>query len=265
MVAYAISSLMARLPFRRELHRGLHRLDGARVERLQRSEGGAQELPHHGEPMLGNGYARRTDAVAQLFHTQLLRVSHCLSFASPRRSRLQGEFLEGVTVRGRVPPAHREGPGHLAHVDVALRVHRDAVRRREVAGSARLGPAPAREHAALGIEDAHPPGPRLRDGPLTTRGLARVPPQLGDEGAALGVEDEVGRTLGVRPLAQILALGAEDLDAIVLAVADEDPAVGSHGDAVGQIERAGARARHAPGALALARRREAVDTAVAVA
>src|SRR5947208_6014161 len=217
MVAYAISSLTARLPFRREPHRGLHRLDGARVERLQRSESGAQELPHHGEPMLGNGDARRANALAQLFHRQFFRISHRVSSGSLRRSRLQGELLEGMAVRGRVSPAHREGPGHLADVDVALRVHGDAVRGREIAGRARLGPAPAREHAALGIEDAHPAGPGLRDGPMTTRGLARVPPQLGDEGPALGVEDEVGRALRVRPRAETLAFGAEDLGAIALA------------------------------------------------
>src|SRR5712692_11541359 len=92
-----------------------------------------------------------------------------------------------------------------------------------------------------------------------------MPPELRDEGAAFRVEDEVGRALDVRPLAEILALGAEDLDAIVLAVADEDPAVGGHGDAVGEIELAGPGSRDAPGALALARRREAVDAAIAIA
>src|SRR2546426_7232627 len=91
-----------------------------------------------------------------------------------------------------------------------------------------------------------------------------MPPELRDEGAAFRVENEVGRALDVRPLAEILALGAEDLDAIILAVADIDAAVGAHRDAVGEIELAGPGSRDAPGALALPRRREAVDAAVAV-
>src|SRR4029077_18583379 len=111
------------------------------------------------------------------------------------------------------------------HVDVTPRVDSQAVRRREAAGRFGHGSAPARENPTVTIEDADPAVPRFFHRPQALRGLARVPPQLGDVGPALRVEHEVSRPLGVRPLAEILAVRAEDLDAVVLAVANEDAAV----------------------------------------
>src|SRR5207253_9175666 len=64
---------------------------------------------------------------------------------------------------------------------------------------------------------------------------------------------------------EVLAVGAEDLDAIALAVADEHAAVGGHRDTVREIGLARPGARHAPRALQGAGRRELVHTAVAVA
>src|SRR5215813_3397711 len=115
------------------------------------------------------------------------------------------------------------------------------------------------------VVDAHPPEARLADRPVALRGLPLVPPQFGDVGAALGIEHDVGRPLGVRPLAQVLAVRAEDLDAVALAVAHEDAPVRRGADAVGEIELARPRAGHAPRALALPARRELMDAAVAVA
>jgi hypothetical protein len=119
--------------------------------------------------------------------------------------------------------------------------------------------------AAVRVVHADPAVARLGDRTMPLRGLALVPPQLGNVGASLRVEHEVGRALRVGPLAQILAVGTEDLDAIVLAVAHEHTAVGGDGDAVGDEELAGALARRAPRALELAGRRELVHAAVAVA
>src|SRR5262252_5593564 len=73
------------------------------------------------------------------------------------------------------------------------------------------------------------------------------------------------RPLGVRPLAQVLAVRAEDLDAVVLAIAHEDAPVHRHRDAVGQEELAGPAPRRAPGALELARGRVLMHATVAVA
>ena len=125
-------------------------------------------------------------------------------------------------------------------------------------------PQRASRRAVL-VEDAHAALARIADGPVALRGLALVPPQLGDVGAALAVEDDVRRPLRVGPLGQVLAVRAEDLDAVVLAVADEHAAVGGDGDAVRQVELAGPVARLAPRPLELAVRREVVHAAVAVA
>src|SRR5882724_7673402 len=169
-------------------------------------------------------------------------------------SGLQRELLEGVAALADMPAAHGERPRYLAHVDGPARVHRQAMRRREAAGRARVGAAPPGEDATILVIDADPAVPRVLDGPVALRSLALVPPQLRDIGSALRVEDEVGWPLGVGPLAEVLAVRAEDLDAVVLAVADEDAPVRGDGDAVRQVELAGAGARDTPGLLQLATR-----------
>src|SRR5687768_5489399 len=141
-------------------------------------------------------------------------VSSCMA-----RSRPQRELLERVAAFGRVPAADRERPRDLAHVDVAFRVDGQPVRCSEAAGRAGVGTAPAREHAAVPVVHAHAAVARLDDGPVPSGRRSRVPPQLGDVRASLRVEDEMRGALGVRPLAEVLAVGAEDLDAVVLAVA----------------------------------------------
>ena len=75
----------------------------------------------------------------------------------------------------------------------------------------------------------------------------------------------MGRPPRVGPLRQVLAVGAEDLDAVVLAIAHEHAPVRRHRDAVGQEELARARAGHAPRPLQLTGRRELMHAAVAVA
>src|SRR2546425_392070 len=179
-------------------------------------------------------------------------------------SAVQRELLEGVTAGRRETAADGERPGDLAHVDVAARVHGEAVRGGEAARHAGVRAAPPREHASVPVVDADTTVPRLLDRSMATRRLALVPPQLGDVGAALRVEHEVRGALGVRPLREVLALGAEDLDAIVLAVADEDAAIRVDGDAMRQVELARPGARYAPGLLELAGRREAMHPTVAV-
>src|SRR5262245_13476261 len=184
-----------------------------------------------------------------------------LAMASP----LEAELLEGVAVRGGETAADREGPRHLAHVDVAARVDGDPVGSREASRRGRLQGAPAREQAALLVVHAHPARARLGDRSVSLGFHPGVPPQLGHVGTALGVEHDVGRALRVGPLAEVLAVGTEDLDPIVLAVTDEHPSVRCHRDPVGKEELPRAAARHAPGALPLTARRELMNLAVAVA
>src|SRR5580765_4782009 len=50
--------------------------------------------------------------------------------------------------------------------------------------------------------------------------------------------DTYARPLGVGPFREVLTVRAEDLDAVVLSIAHEDPAVGRGGDAVRQVELA---------------------------
>src|SRR6478735_7229392 len=72
------------------------------------------------------------------------------------------------------------------------------------------------------------------------------------------------RPLRVRPLAQILTIRTEDLNAIAFAVADINASFGINRDAVRKIELSRPLARLAPRSLQLAFRREDMDAGVAV-
>jgi hypothetical protein len=76
--------------------------------------------------------------------------------------------------------------------------------------------------------------------------------------------NRVARPGVVGPDREQVAGRAEDLDAVVLAVADEDPAVGVRPDRVQKVELAGVGAGLAPGLQQGAVRREPVDPGVAV-
>src|SRR5262245_53580891 len=99
------------------------------------------------------------------------------------------------------------------------------MRRGEASRRAGIGRTPAREHPSVLVEHADPAVARLGNGSVSLRRLSAVPPELRDVSAALCIEYQMGRTLSVRPLREVLAVRTEDLDAIVLTVAHEDPAV----------------------------------------
>src|SRR5262245_14772344 len=84
-------------------------------------------------------------------------------------SALQRELLERVATRGHATAALGERPGDLGHVDVAARVHCDAVRGREAARSGSLGRAPAGQQPPVLVEYADPPVQRVADGAALTR------------------------------------------------------------------------------------------------
>jgi hypothetical protein len=69
----------------------------------------------------------------------------------------------------------------------------------------------------------------------------------------------------VAPLVEIGAVGREYLDAVVLAVRDQDAAVGGDPDAVRRRELAGSGADPSPAAQVFAIRREAMDMGIAIA
>src|SRR5262249_31387439 len=134
----------------------------------------------------------------------------------------------------------------------------------EAARRRRVGTTPAGQDVPVPIVDAHATVLRGLRRPVPPGNLPGVPPELGDISAALAVEHDVGRALGVPPFGEVLAVGAEDLDPIVLPVADEDAPVGGGGDAVRQVELAGSDAGDTPGLFELTGRREPVHPAVAV-
>ncbi len=78
------------------------------------------------------------------------------------------------------------------------------------------------------------------------------------------VDEDVLRPLHVVPLGQVLAVGIEDLDAVVFTIAHEHTAICMDPGAVRDTELARSRARLAPGFTQLAVRIEAVDARVAV-
>jgi hypothetical protein len=89
--------------------------------------------------------------------------------------------------------------------------------------------------------------------------------QLGDVDQPVAVDGDVRRTLHVVPLVQIVAVRAEELDAVVLAVGDQHAAVRRHRDAVDEVELPRPDARLTPRLNERPVRSEAVDTRIAVA
>src|SRR5688572_16015409 len=191
-------------------------------------------------------------------------ATDCAAGISSSTLRLQPELLGRVRAFGGVTAADAERVRHFADVHVGLGIHAQSVRSDESAGIGHLRLAPAREQGAIAIEDADAAVRGIFAHAETIRRLIGIPPELGHVRAARAVEHDVRRALDVRPLLQELALGAEDLDPIVLAIAHEHAAVGGDADTVRQHEFPRALARRAPRALELAGRREAMHAAVAI-
>ena len=84
------------------------------------------------------------------------------------------------------------------------------------------------------------------DGAVRERMIADMPPQFRHVGATLRIEHQMRRALRVGPLGQELAVRAENLDAVALAVAHEDAAVSGAGDAMRQMKLPRGAARRAP-------------------
>src|SRR5215469_9916683 len=128
-------------------------------------------------------------------------------------------------------------------INVALRVDADAVD---------MAALHSGEHISLSITHAN------------LRGLAVVFLLGNVEIAVLAAGDVVGAA-HAGPLAEVLALGREDLDALVRAVADVELAVVIEGDGVRQMELAAAMTGFAPRFDEPAVAGEAVDAGVPVA
>src|SRR5262249_28272565 len=180
-------------------------------------------------------------------------------------STAQRELLKRMTGGRGQAATDRKRPRHFADVDVPAGVDGDTVWRGEAARRAGVGAAPSGQQPAVLVIDADAAVSRLVDRPVALRRLSLVPPQLGDVGAPVAIEHDVRGSLRVGPLLEILAVGAEDLDAIVLAIAHEYAAVPVDGNAVREIEFARSMPGHAPRMPQLAARGKAVHATVAVA
>src|SRR5262249_52063318 len=88
---------------------------------------------------------------------------------------------------------------------------------------------------------------------------------IGDVDDVVLVDEDAARPAELRPLVEVVALLIEDLDAVVLAVADEQPAARIHGQRVGNIDLARTGALLAPGLDELAVPAELHDAGVGVA
>src|SRR5215470_8084863 len=134
----------------------------------------------------------------------------------------------------------------FAHVDVAARVERKAVRRQELAG-VKTWPVLAAESSdalALRIDDGQARS-EIRD--LEIDRHAR--PQFPDDEVRLApaATTQSARTVQVLPLRLVFAVTVEHLHAMIFPVGDVDPAVLIGHDVVDDVELAGVRARLAPG------------------
>src|SRR5208282_4518399 len=95
--------------------------------------------------------------------------------------------------------------------------------------------------------------------------LAREPAELGHIDEVVFIYINILRPLNIGPLGQVLALSAENLDPVVLAVGDEHATVPMGPKTVRCTELAWAGTGLAPGLQERPLRVETVDTGVAVA
>ena len=107
-----------------------------------------------------------------------------------------------MAVRWRTAAADRKGPGDLAHVDGALGVHGEPVRRGKAAGGRGVWvPTGRASEWPFGSKMLHPAVARLRNGTEALGSVARVPPELGDVGPPWASKTMwVGRWMSVHSL-----------------------------------------------------------------
>src|SRR5215510_2921119 len=168
----------------------------------------------------------------------------------------------------RLPRGWREGlrpvgPRHLAHIEVAVAVHGQSVRRQEFGRTqAWANPTQAGNALARVVDDSNP-WAEVRD--VAVDRLHRTEfADVADWAFARRHEQAAG-AVQIVPLRLVLAVAVEHLHAMVLAVGHIDPAIGIAVDVVRNIELVWISARPAPGEQQLAVRRVFVHPGVAIA
>src|SRR6266511_4103690 len=112
---------------------------------------------------------------------------------------LASELLQRMAVRRHQAAIAAGRHGHLADVEVAVRIDADAVRGEEVAGRGGiLAATPARQQLAFPVEEAHPSSRGVRRGRTRPRPHAAAEAQLGDVHVLVAVEEHLARPGQVR-------------------------------------------------------------------
>src|SRR5689334_10606797 len=154
----------------------------------------------------------------------------------------RGECLRSGRFRAPLRPIC---PGDLADVNIAARIHREAVRRDELAGggSADLVTEAADELSTV-VDDAHSRS-EIRNVAIDRLRRAEFA-NVADRLMGMG-HVEPARAVQVVPLRLVSSVTVKDLNAMVLAVRDIDPAVRVAADIMHDVELTLAAARLTPG------------------
>src|SRR5262249_4392126 len=161
--------------------------------------------------------------------------------AQPFRLSDAAKLPEAPEVPGRAQMAPPDRVGHVAHVEITVGIHRDAVGRDELARPLSLfGIAEASAQLPAPVVDGHPMAQPRRVVDATHA------VQLPDEEVSLGIQADAVRAVDVVPHGDELAIGVEHLDAMSFPVRDVDAIIAVDDDIVGPDELTGIDARLAP-------------------
>src|SRR5262249_10583998 len=148
-------------------------------------------------------------------------------------------------------------PGYFSHINAAARIDADAVRRVEIAQSARIvAPAPPCHHIPLWRENTDPPARRSRFSFPPAGPATGTMPQCSHVREAGPIEGDLARPRHVRPFAGKRHLRTQYLNAAVLPISDENPSRCVDGDPMRYAELPRPVARLAPRAEQLPVRRK---------
>jgi len=135
---------------------------------------------------------------------------------------------------------------------------------KEIARRAAIGTYPAQQYIAVQVENADVSRQIMPDGTVHEGMVPNIPPQARNIYQSVLVYADIRRTLHMRPLIEVFAIRAEELDTVVLAIAYQHPSIGGDADAVREIELARTSAGLSPGLDQFTVSGESMDPGIAV-
>ena len=183
----------------------------------------------------------------------------CLPVLSDSLLPLPGNLLQAFRLSGWVHMAATDGIGYFGHVYVAAGVHRNAVRRDELAWAFPLfESAESGQEVPVQVKDAHsmPQAGSIINAAHSIE-FPNVDIVLPEHHSVWAVD--------VVPHGDEIASGVEDLNPVGFSVNHVDPIVAVNGNVVGSYELAWVYARTTPGELVLTGPGVYVDARIAVA